>query len=269
MASSQPSQDVQCSSSSSTQQTLGSGTTQKDSLTQPPSTYLPPSSHYTYKSSRKIYNRKLTSRNRNGVMKRYGETQSKGRPTHVDPAKLSKTSSVRVTIDQPARDCQPPGQQTIQADGDGHAVEGEGSRRKKTEVLGKAPKPTATAPSSAARTQHARSASDIPSTHPQTLSPKQTTIPPSAQSAHQHPTQQERDRQHLPPLLPLVLPVLDPSLLTSPTPLAGGKAISVFANEVAGLNPSVLSPVLMARMPFGGCIEVARQYPQESTREME
>ncbi|KAI7224747.1 hypothetical protein KC343_g6761 [Hortaea werneckii] len=269
MESSQPSQGVQCSSSSATQQTSGSETTQKDSLTQPSSNYLPPASHYTYRSSRKIYNRKLTSHNRNGVMKRYAETQPKGRPTHIDPAKLSKAPMVRATIDAPARDCQPSGQRTTRADGDKHGVKGGESRHKKTEALSKAPKPTTNAPSSAAGTQHARSASDIPSTHPQTLSPKQTAIPPSAQSAPQHPTQQEQDRQHLPPLFPLVLPVLEPSLLTSPTPLAGGKAISVFANEVVGLNPSVLSPMLMARMPFGGCIEVAYQYSKENTREME
>ncbi|KAI7469759.1 hypothetical protein KC351_g12996 [Hortaea werneckii] len=180
MASSQPPQDVQCSSSSATQQTFGSETTQKDSLTQPPSTYLPPASHYTYRSSSKIYNRKLTSHSRNGVVKRYAETQPKGRPTHIDPAKLSKAPMVRATIDPPARDCQPSGQRTIQADGDGHAVEGKGSRHKKTGILSKAPKPTATAPSLAAGTQHARSASGIPSTRPQTLSPKQTAVPPSA-----------------------------------------------------------------------------------------
>ncbi|KAI6802993.1 hypothetical protein KC332_g12879 [Hortaea werneckii] len=230
MASSQPPQDVQCSSSSATQQTFGSETTQKDSLTQPPSTYLPPASHYTYRSSSKIYNRKLTSHSRNGVVKRYAGTQPKGRPTHIDPAKLSKAPMVRATIDPPARDCQPSGQRTIQADGDGHAVEGKGSRHKKTGIL---------------------------------------TVPPSAQSAPQHPTQQEQESGNLPPMFPLVLPVLDPSLLTSPTPLAGGKSISVFANEVAGLNPSVLSPMLMARMPFGGCVEVAYQYPKENTREME
>ncbi|KAI7286479.1 hypothetical protein KC345_g1159 [Hortaea werneckii] len=269
MASSQPSHDVQCSSSSTTQQASSSETTQEDSLTQPPSTYLPPGSHYTYRSSRKIYNRKLISHNRNGVTKRYGETQPKGRPAHIDPAKLSKAPMIRATIDPPAKGCQPSGQRTSQADDDEHAVEGEESRYKKTEALSKAPKPTANAPFSATGTQHARSASDIPSTHPQTLSPKQTAIPPSAQSTPQRPTQQGQDRQHLLPLFPLVLPVLDPSLLTSPAPLAGGKAISVFANEVAGLHPSVLSPMLMARMPFGGCVEVACRYPQESTREME
>ncbi|KAI6867382.1 hypothetical protein KC343_g8206 [Hortaea werneckii] len=269
MESSQPSQGVQCSSSSATQQTSGSETTQKDSLTQPPSNYLPPASHYTYRSSRKIYNRKLISHNRNGVMKRYGDTQPKARPTHIDPAKLSKAPMVRATIDPPARDYQPSGQRTSQADGDGHAVKGEESRHRKPEALSKAAKPTANAPSSAAGTQHVRGASGIPSTRPQTLSPKQTAIPASAQSAPPRPTQQEQDRGNSLPLFPLVLPVLDPSLLTSPAPLAGGRSISVFANEVAGLNPSVLSPMLMARMPFGGCVEVACHYPRESTREME
>ncbi|KAI6837685.1 hypothetical protein KC340_g532 [Hortaea werneckii] len=260
MESSQPSQDAQCSSSFAPPQTSGTKTAQKENWTQPPSNYLPPASHYTYRSSRKIYNRKLTSHN--GVMKRYGETQPKVRPTHIDPAKLSKAPLVRVTINPPARDRQPSGQQTSQADGDEHATKGEGSRHNQTEALSKAPKPTANAPFSAAGTQHVRGASDIPAAYPQSLSPQQTAISPSAQSPPQRPTRQGQDCQNLLPLFPPVLSVLDPSLLTSPVPLAGSKPISVFANDVAGFNPPVLSPVLMARMPFGGCIEIARQYPE-------
>ncbi|KAI7221925.1 hypothetical protein KC333_g1442 [Hortaea werneckii] len=262
MESSQPLQDAQCSSSAMTQQTPGSETTRKDSLIEPPSNHRPPASHYTYRSSRKIYNRKLTSNNRNGVTKRYGETQPKVRPTHIDPKKLSVVPWVRFTL--PAGDCQLLGQQPNEADHERDAAEAEKSCDKKTEALGTAPEPTTNAPSSAAGTQHVHHASDTPSTHPQMPVPKQTTIPPSTQSAPQRPTQRQQAGPNLLPLLPPILPVLDPGLLTSPVPLAAGKAISVLANDAAGFNPNVLSPMLMARMPFGGCIEIAYQYPEET-----
>ncbi|KAI7176407.1 hypothetical protein KC316_g7244 [Hortaea werneckii] len=261
MESSQPSQDAQCSSSAATQQTSGSKSTRKDSLTEPPSNYLPPASHYTYRSSRKTYNRKLTPETRNGVTKRYGETQPKVRPTHIDPRKLSKVPWVRFTL--PTGDCQLLGQQSNEANHDRDATEAEKPSGKETGALVTAPKPINNAPSSAAGTQNVRP-SDTSSTHPQTLSSKQTAIPPSAQSAPQRPTQRQQAGPNLLPLLPPVLPVLDPGLLTSPVPLAGGKAISVLANEAAGFNPNVLSPMLMARMPFGGCIEIAYQYPEET-----
>ncbi|KAI7164826.1 hypothetical protein KC349_g515 [Hortaea werneckii] len=262
MESSQPSQDAQCSSSAATQQTSGSKTTRKDSLTEPPSNYLPPASHYTYRSSRKTYNRKMTPENRNGVTKRYGETQPKVRPTHIDPKKLSKVPWVRFTL--PTGDCQLLGQQSNEADRERDAAEAEKCCGKETEALGPAPEPITNAPSSAAGMQNVRHASDTASTHPQTLSPEQTAIPPATHSVPQRPTQHQQAGPNLLPLLPPVLPVLDPGLLTSPVPLAGGKAISVLANEAAGFNPNVLSPMLMARMPFGGCIEIAYQYPEET-----
>ncbi|KAI7304401.1 hypothetical protein KC315_g15184 [Hortaea werneckii] len=262
MESSQPSQDALCSSSAATQQTSGSKTTRKDSLTEPPSNQLPPTSHYTYRSSRTIYNRKLTSANRNGVTKRYGETQPKSRPTHIDPKKLSVVPWVRFTL--PAGDCQLLAQQSNEADHERDAAEAEKSCDKETGAVGTAPEPTNNASPSAAGMQHVHHASNTPSTHPQTLSSKQTAIPPSTQSAPQRPTQRQQAGPNLLPLLPPILPVLDPGLLTSPVPLAGGKAISVLANEAAGFNPNVLSPMLMARMPFGGCIEIAYQYPEET-----
>ncbi|KAI6982268.1 hypothetical protein KC355_g10950 [Hortaea werneckii] len=262
MESSQPSQDAQCSSSAATQHTSGSQTTRRDSLTEPPSNHLPPASHYTYRSSRTIHTRKLTSGNRNGVTKRYGETQPKVRPTHIDPKKLSVVPWVRFIL--PAGDCQLLGQQPNEADHEKDAAEAEMSCDKETEALGTAAEPTTNASSSTAGKQHGHHASDTPSTHPQTLSSKQIAIPPSTQSAPQRPTQHQQDGPNLLPLLPPILPVLDPGLLTSPVPLAGGKAISVLANEAAGFNPNVLSPMLMARMPFGGCIEIAYQYPEET-----
>lgn len=267
MESSQPSQETRCSSTSATQHTSGSETTQEDSLTKPPSNHLPPASHYTYRSSRKVYNRRLTSENRNGVMKHYGETQPKVRITHIDPKKLSVVPWVRFTL--PAGDCQLLGQQSNEADRERDAAEAEKSCDRETEALGTAPEPTNNALSSTAGMQHVHHASDTSSTHPQTLVPEQTAIPSSAHSVPQRPTQHQQTGPNLLPLLPPVLPVLDPGLLTSPVPLAGGKAISVLANEAAGFNPNVLSPMLMARMPFGGCIEIAYRYPDEDRREIE
>ncbi|KAI7531268.1 hypothetical protein KC331_g14208 [Hortaea werneckii] len=262
MESSQPSQDAQCSSSAATQQTSGSKTTRKDSLTEPPSNHLPPASHYTSRSFRGSNNRKLTSENRNGVTKRYGETQPRVRLTHIDPKKLSIVPWVRFIL--PTGDCQLLAQQSDEADHERDAAEAEKSCDKETEALGTAAEPTNNAPSSTAGMQHVHHASDTLSTHPQTLVPKQTAIPPSTQSAPQRPTQHQQAGPNLLPLLPPILPVLDPGLLTSPVPLPGGKAISVLANEAAGFNPNVLSPMLMARMPFGGCIEIAYQYPEET-----
>ncbi|KAI6895853.1 hypothetical protein KC318_g11076 [Hortaea werneckii] len=262
MESSQPSQDAQCSSKSATQQTSDSGATRKDRLTEPPSNHLPPASHYTYRSFRGSNNRKLTSNNRNGVTKRCGKTQPNVRPTHIDPKNLSIVPWVRFTL--PAGDCQRLGQQSNDAYHERDAAETGKSCGKETGALGTAPEPTNNAPSSAAGMQHVRHASDTSSTHPQTLSSKQKAIPLSAQSVPQRPTQHQQAGPNLLPLLAPVLPVLDPGLLTSPVPLAGGKAISVLANEAAGFNPNVLSPMLMARMPFGGCIEMAYQYPEET-----
>ncbi|GAB1735380.1 hypothetical protein NU219Hw_g3014t1 [Hortaea werneckii] len=263
MESSQPSQDAQCSSSSATQQTSGtSETTQKESLTKLPSNYLPPASHYTYRSFHGSYNRKVTSYNRNGVMKRYGETQLKVRLTHVDPAKLIVTPWVRYTL--PAGDRQLLGQQSNEADRERDAAEVEESCDKETEAFGTAARPTNNAGPSAAGMQHVRQASDSLSPLSQVLPSEQPTILPPAQLAPPRPAQQEQAGPSLLPLLPPVLPVLDPGLLTSPVPLPGGRPISVFANEAAGFNPSVLSPMLMARMPFGGCIEIAYQYPEET-----